>query len=140
MAELEHKSDQWKARKVTLFGVSVDTPSENASLRKNLKLSFAVLSDSERKVIREWNIMNRLERNGIAFPNVYVLDANREIIFHSRDRLASRVDSTPLLQFLEEHEKDAQTRTKNRTFTTRWPTLSDILLYIPRRIFGWAKY
>ena len=84
--------------------------------------------------------MNRMERNGIAFPNVYVLDANREIIFHSRDRLASRVDSTPLLQFLEEHEKDAETRTKNRTFTTRWPTLSDILLYIPRRIFGWAKY
>ena len=140
LAELQQKSAEWKQHKVTIFGISVDSPTENSQLRKKMQISFEILSDAERKVIQQWNIVNRIERNGIPFPNVYVLNARREIIFHSRDRLASRVDSTPLLQFLEQHEKNPELRTKNRQFKTRWPTLSDIVLYLPRRILGWSKY
>ena len=133
MAELQKQEEQWAKYKVRIFAVSVDAPRDSLEMREELGLSFEVLSDTKREVITDWRILNRFERGGIPFPNVYVLNQQRKIVFHSRDRLASRVNSEPLLEFIEAYQQAPELRTKNNRFAKTWPSLMDLLLYFPRR-------
>jgi len=102
------------------------------------KLTFSLWSDVDRKVITKWGILNSHEREGIAYPNVYILDASGKVIFHSADKKASRVDVQPMLQFLEAHKKDKSLTLSNAHRTRVMPSFMDLLLYLPRKL-GWLK-
>jgi peroxiredoxin len=83
-----------------LAAVAVDSPAISESVRQQLRLPFPILCDTERRVIREWGILNEKEGGGIAVPSVFVLDTDRRIRFQSIDSTTARVPAAAVLNFL----------------------------------------
>jgi peroxiredoxin len=121
-----------------VWGISVDSPRELANLSKQEELPFELLSDQDKPLISEWDILNQKERGGIAFPNVHVINQDREIILHSRDSTASRADPQPIIEFLKNHADNPSLRKEieedEKQF--QWPTLSSLVWGLPRKL-GW---
>jgi hypothetical protein len=55
-----------------------------------LDLPFAILSDSGRKLITRWGLLNRKEMGGIAVPAVFAIDRDLVVRFQSVDRTVER--------------------------------------------------
>lgn len=60
-----------------MVAVSVDAPETSEALRVQLSLPFRILCDTERRVVRDWDLYDARERGGIAKPAVFVIDPNR---------------------------------------------------------------
>jgi peroxiredoxin len=86
------------------MAVSVDAPEKSESVRRELQLPYPILSDSERRVVREWDIYNPREKGGIAKPSVFLLAPGRTVQFASVDEVASRVPAAEILRRLSEHD------------------------------------
>jgi len=84
--------------------VSVDAPEKSESVRRELRLPFSILSDAERRVVREWNIYNAKEKGGIAKPAVFILNPDRTVRFASVDEVASRVPAAEIVRRLSERD------------------------------------
>lgn len=121
-----------------VFGVSVDTPEETLKMREYLELPFEVLCDTKKDIVTEWGIFNSKEREGIAHPNVYVLNEERKIVFHSKDGIFSRAHISSLMEFLEKYEADPSYRLLNQKYRLELSSMKDMLLALPRK-FGWIK-
>jgi peroxiredoxin len=85
-----------------LAAVSVDAPEKSESVRRELRLPYPILSDSQRRVVREWGIYNPREKGGIAKPAVFILSPDRTVRFASIDQVASRVPAAKILRRLSE--------------------------------------
>ena len=83
-----------------LFAIAVDPPAASESVRQQLKLPFPILSDIEKRVIREWGILNEKERGGIATPAVFVIGAEQRIRYRSVDTTTSRIPALSVVSFL----------------------------------------
>lgn len=83
-----------------MIAISVDSPSISDALRRQLRLPFPILCDTQRRVLREWNILNEEERGGIAKPSVFIIDPDGVIRFQSIDRTATRVPAATVVNFL----------------------------------------
>jgi alkyl hydroperoxide reductase subunit AhpC len=118
----------------------VDSPEELAALREQEDLPFEVLSDPDKSLISEWDIVNEKERGGIAFPNTYVINQDREVVCHSRDTTASRVKCDPLIEFLQNYDQNASHRQEleDHDKSFQWPSLSSMIWGLPRK-FGCMK-
>lgn len=140
LAALADHYDTLQALGTEVWGISVDNPDELEKLREQEDLPFELLSDRDKALISEWDIVNEKERDGIAFPNVYIIDQEREIILHSRDKTASRAEPEPLVDFLKKHDKDSSHRKEiadpDKSF--QWPSLSSLIWGIPRKL-GWME-
>lgn len=84
----------------SLVALCVDDPARTEPMRTQYGLTFPILSDQARTVVRAWNLYNAKERGGIAIPAVYVLDAERRVRWCSIDRTAARVSPSATLAFL----------------------------------------
>jgi peroxiredoxin len=100
LTELERRYDELRGLGVDLVALSVDPPLASAALARQLGLSFPILCDVDRQVIRELGMYNAKEKGGIAFPGTFVIDRERTLRFRSLDRTASRLDLTALFAFL----------------------------------------
>ncbi|HEY8122363.1 MAG TPA: redoxin domain-containing protein, partial [Myxococcota bacterium] len=69
-------------------------------LALQLGLHFPLLCDPGREVVEAWELFNRAEKGGIAYPATFVLDRERSVRFRSLDRTAARVDLDALFAFL----------------------------------------
>jgi peroxiredoxin len=99
--------EQYKAIRATgagLVGVSVDAPEKSEAVRQQLQLPFPILSDSERRVVREWGIYNPKEKGGIAKPAVFILGPDRTVRFVSVDEVSARVPSADIVSMLRERK------------------------------------
>ncbi len=121
---------------VRLAAVSVDSPEALSILRQDLGLTFELLSDAGRTVVRAWGLLNRIERGGIAFPSVFVLDNEGKIIYRSLDRTASRADVTSILYFLRTYQQDKTKTLDNRVRSMIIPKFWDAVTGLPRSFFG----
>ena len=80
--------------------LSVDSTERSAALREQLLLPFPILSDSTRRVVREWGLYNPKEMGGIAVPAVFVIDPDRRVRYLSIDSTTRRVSAADVLGFL----------------------------------------
>ncbi len=87
-----------------MVAVSVDPPQKSELVRKQLRLPFAILSDSAKRVIQDWNIYNPRERGGIAKPSVFIIDPHRNVLFASVDSTNSRVPAADIVRILQARE------------------------------------
>lgn len=62
-----------------LLAVSVDEQSYAWSMAQTTGAKFQILSDSEKKTIAEYGIVNAAEHGGIAHPSVFILDKEGKI-------------------------------------------------------------
>ena len=81
-------------------------------MRAQLSLPFPILCDTERRVLREWDLLNARERGGIAKPSVFVIDPGLMVRDVAIDTVASRVPAAEILSVLAGGPDAAQTRRK----------------------------
>lgn len=138
MAALAERYEEIRETGTQPWGISADTPGELSTMRDQMDLPFELLSDEDGSVLSDWGILNEKERDGIAFPNVYVVDGDRTVVLHSRDTTASRAENDSLVEFLREHAEDPSHRREvtdeNKKFL--WPTISSLVWGLPRKL-GW---
>jgi peroxiredoxin len=102
LAEYRELYPSFRAAGANLVAVSVDAPEKSDFVRQSLQLPFPILSDSQRRVVREWDIYNPEEKGGIAKPAVFILAPDRTVRFVSVDEVASRVPGAEILRRLSE--------------------------------------
>lgn len=119
-----------------MITVSVDSPEATARLRAELGLEFTMLCDPERALLRAWSLLNPRERGGIAFPATFVLGRGGAIVFRSLDRLTTRVDPGPVLEFLARWVDDPGLRDENDARALQRPGAKDASLALVRKWFG----
>jgi peroxiredoxin len=71
--------DKIKQAGAELIAVSVDEQSYAWSMAQTTGAKFQILSDSEKKTIAEYGIVNAAEHGGIAHPSVFILDKEGKI-------------------------------------------------------------
>jgi peroxiredoxin len=91
-----------KSAVASLVAVSVDPPETSEALRTQLSLPFPILCDTERHVVRDWDIFNSRERGGIAKPAVFVIDPDQIVRYASVDSVATRVPAVDIVHLLQD--------------------------------------
>jgi peroxiredoxin len=94
-----HETDI-RAAGAKLAAISVDSAEKSQGVRQELHLTFPILCDTQRKVVREWGIYNAKEKGGIAKPAVFVIDPGRVVRYVSVDEIASRVPASGIASLL----------------------------------------
>lgn len=105
MTEYQQHYATIRAAGAELAAISVDAPEKSEALREQLGLSFTILCDTERLVVREWGVYNAREKGGIARPAVFILDPGRFVRCASVDEVASRVPASEIVRALSEGER-----------------------------------
>jgi peroxiredoxin len=101
LADYRERYQEIRSAGADLVAISVDRPSQSEALRCELDLPFRILSDADRRVVREWGVFNPRERGGIARPSVFIVDADRRILFRSLDGVRTRVAAGEIVHALQ---------------------------------------
>jgi peroxiredoxin len=112
LADYREHYQQILAAGATLAALSVDTPEQSETVRRQLQLPFPILCDTERRVIRDWDVDNPREKGGIAKPSVYVIEADRRVRYAAVDGVATRRPPTEILRVLQMNPKGRPIRSK----------------------------
>ena len=112
MADYREHYPQILGAGATLAAISVDAPEQSEILRRELKLPFPILCDTERRVVREWDVYNARERGGIAKPSVFVIDADRKVRYAAVDGVAVRRPPAEILRVLRNNPRSQPIRSK----------------------------
>ena len=112
MADYRDRYAQIRAAGASVAAVSVDRAAESEALRAQLSLPFPILCDTRRRVIREWDLLNTQERDGIAKPSVFVIDSGLVVRYAAVDTVVNRVPAAEILSFLVAAGDIAQIRRK----------------------------
>ena len=83
-----------------VVAVSVDAPEHSEVLRRALRLPFPILCDTERRVVRQWDLYNSRERGGIAKPAVFLFDRDRTLRFGAVDTVVRRVPAAEIVRLV----------------------------------------
>jgi peroxiredoxin len=90
-----------RAAAASVVAVSVDVPEESEALRAHLSLPFPILCDTERHVVRHWDIYNPREKGGIAKPAVFIIDQDRMVRYAAVDTVMRRVSAAEIVCLLQ---------------------------------------
>jgi peroxiredoxin len=96
----------------SVAAVAVDAPEKSETLRTQLSLPFPILCDTERRVVREWDIYNSRERGGIAKPAVFLIDPARLVRYAAVDGVAKRVPAAEIVSLLQNAARPQPVRRK----------------------------
>ena len=70
-------------------------------MRRELHLPFPILCDTERHVVKTWDLYNPGERNGIARPAVFIVTSALAVRYSAVDMVAARVPASEILRMLQ---------------------------------------
>jgi peroxiredoxin len=101
LADYSEHYPEIRAAGASVAAVSVDAPGESEALRLQLSLPFPILCDTERRVVRDWDIYNAGEKGGIAKPAVFIIDTSRVVRFAAVDGVARRVPAVEIVSLLQ---------------------------------------
>ena len=117
MADYRDHYNEIRTAGAGLMAASVDAPNRSEALRQQLSLPFPILCDTERRVVREWDIYNPREKGGIAKPSVFTIDRDRTVRYAAVDTVSTRISASEIVRMLETNTATQTARRK---------------LYIPR--------
>ena len=101
MADYREHYEKIRAAGAGVVALSVDAPDTTEALRRQLDLPFPILCDTERRVVKDWDLYNAAEKGGIAKPAVFVIDRNRSVSYSSVDSVAKRVPASEIVRVLQ---------------------------------------
>ncbi len=81
--------------------LSSDEPKKSSSFKAEKSFLFTVLCDSDRKVIKQFNLLNPYEHGGIAYPAIFIIKPGGVVGYRSLDRTANRVDLGEVIEYLK---------------------------------------
>jgi peroxiredoxin len=120
LADYREHYPEIRSAGASLVAVSVDSCEASEALRTQLSLPFPILCDTERRVVKDWDIYNSRERGGIAKPAVFVIDSNQLVRYASVDSVATRVPALEIVRWLQSAANAPPIRRK-----VHIPTLSE---------------
>lgn len=88
-------NQELERRKGRLLAISVDPPEKSREVIEKQHLPFPILSDTERKVIRDYGILHQgggLHGEDIAVPAMFLIDRNGNLAW---SRKAKRITDRP---------------------------------------------
>jgi peroxiredoxin len=100
LAEYQRHEPEFRAAGAQLVALSVDDAARSEGVREQLGLSFPLLCDTRREVVRAWDLYNPREQGGIAVPAVFVIGPGRVVTYRSTDGTRRRVSPEAVLAFL----------------------------------------
>jgi peroxiredoxin len=100
LASYARKMEEFEKRGAQIAGISVDPPSNNASMVGKLLLPFPLLSDPEGELARLFGLWN--EEEGVAAPSIVVIDQSGEVRYlYSGTDVADRPRDEEVLAALD---------------------------------------
>ncbi len=106
MADYRDHYPEIRAAGADVVVVSVDPPARSEALRRALELPFAILSDPERQLARDWDMFNARERGGIARPALFIIDRGRRVRYGRINAVATRVPASEVVRLLRTNATD----------------------------------
>ena len=110
MAEYGRNEAAIGAAGASLVALSVDAPERSEGVRRELGLSFPILCDPSRAVVRAWDLYNPREMGGIAIPAVFVIGPDLRVRYRSIDTTRDRVSTDGVLGYLRGNAPIERTR------------------------------
>ena len=101
MADYRKHYLEIRAAAASVVAVSVDAPEASEALRAHLLLPFPILCDTERRVVKHWDIYNPREKGGIAKPAVFIIDQDRVVRYAAVDTVMKRVPAAEIVRLLQ---------------------------------------
>ena len=105
MADYRDHNEAIRAAGASIAAVSVDPPHKSEVVRRELRLPFPILCDTEQRVIQNWDIHNPSEKGGIAKPAVFVIDRDRTVRYSRVDNVTTRVPPSEIVRILGAEEQ-----------------------------------
>lgn len=112
MADYRDHYQEIQSAGASVVTVSVDAPEKSEALRLDLSLPFPILCDTERRVVKDWDIYNPAEKNGIAKPAVFIIDPSRVVRYASVDSVVMRVTAAEIIRVLQNAAEGQPVRRK----------------------------
>jgi peroxiredoxin len=107
LASINEYTQRLKEYRINVVAVSADAVSESKALTKQLKLSFPLLSDANKKIIRQFGVLENKKGPsyppGISKPAVFLLDRNGGL--HYSYISQDQIDRPSTKELLEEARK-----------------------------------
>ena len=100
MADYRDHYNEIRAAGADLAAVFVDPSEKSEALRRELRLPFPILCDSERRVAKEWDMYNQREKGGIAKPAVFVIGSDRVVRYSKVDSVVTRIPPSGIIRIL----------------------------------------
>jgi peroxiredoxin len=101
LADYREHYPEIRSAGASVVAVSVDAPEKSEALRVELSLPFAILCDTERRVVKDWGIYNSREKGGIAQPAVFIIDPSGKVRYAALDAVVKRVAAAEILLLLQ---------------------------------------
>jgi peroxiredoxin len=118
LADYREHYQEMRATRASVVAISVDKPEKSEALRLEMNLPFPILCDTERRVVKAWDIYNPAEKGGIAKPAVFVVDSNRMVRYSAVDTVATRVPASEIVRVLQTMAEPQPVR--RRVHIPRW--------------------
>jgi peroxiredoxin len=111
LADYRDRTDAFLQTGYRIVALSVDEPERTEHLRQTLSVTFPIWCDVERKVVREWDLLNAHEKGGIAVPATFVINGERRVLLCSIDGVIRRAAADDVLAFARGQATQAAKRT-----------------------------
>jgi len=95
---LRRRYEQFRQAGAQIVTVSADSVGALAKYKENTSAPFVMLSDTDRKVIKEYGIYNPSEHDGVAIPSIFIVDKAGTVRFAHVERTMVRVRNKKLLE------------------------------------------
>lgn len=104
MAVLAQRHDEFLDKGGRIYGISADTPGQNAAVIEKLRLPFPILSDPGRdQAIIPLGFADENDPREIARPGVLIVDPRGEVVYRTGSRdYADRTTEDSILEALAE--------------------------------------
>jgi len=146
LAELEKLQKTIGKFHTTIAILSSDDPKQSSSFKTEKSFAFQLLCDTDRQVIKLYNLLNPHEHGGIAYPAIFVIKPGGAIGYRSLDKTAKRVDLSSVVAYLETVNSDIEALHRSESDKhIVLPTGSDLLQVTKNLIFrgnaaDWKHY
>lgn len=101
MADYGPEYEKIRAAGADLIAISVDTIAQASAMKRDLKLPFHILCDTDRKTITAWGLVNHRERE-IAIPAAFIVDRDMRLRFAATEGSFTRVEPAAVTKALAE--------------------------------------
>lgn len=106
MGRYQKKLARFKALKARVIAISVDDPAKQKALKKKLGVTYPILSDQARKVVRLYKLHDK--RLNISKPATLLIDDKGVVRWMERSSVRVRPASETLLRLLKSKSKRQQ--------------------------------
>lgn len=120
MAEYGDAYPEFRRAGAEVAAIAVDFAPAWEAVRAQLRLPFPLLCDTERRVTRDWGVLDPKDRRNIARPAVFLIDDGRRVIFRSLDGEIKRVPAAGMLRLLRSAAAGAAIPRR-----AHWPRIND---------------